>query len=289
MAYSKDNERKRPPRRGGRLERYERAERADRSDRYERTDRSDRADESAEQQLIFGRNAVTEAMKSGRLIDVLFVNKNAGGSINRICALANEKGIMIKQVDDRKLDSLCDGAAHQGCAAMMGCAEYCSIEDILQSARDKGEDPFIMICDEIEDPHNLGAIIRTAEAAGVHGVIIPKRRSASLNHTVFKTSAGAVSWVKTARVANLAAAVKELKDAGVWIYGTDAAGESIYNCDLKGGIAFVIGSEGFGMGRLMRENCDFLVSLPMYGEVNSLNASVAAGICMYEAVRQRLK
>lgn len=255
-----------------------------RGERYGR-ETSDR--DGGEDQLIYGRNAVTEALKSGKLIDLLFVNKNAGGSINRICALAAERDILIKQVDDHKLDSLCRGAAHQGCAAMMGCAEYSTIEEILESARQKGEDPFIIICDEIEDPHNLGAIIRTAEAAGAHGIIIPKRRSASLNHTVFKTSAGAASWVKTARVPNLAAAVKELKENGVWIYGTDASGSSIYETDLKGAVAFVIGSEGFGMGRLMRESCDFLVSLPMYGQVNSLNASVAAGICMYEAVRQR--
>ncbi len=251
------------------------------------SDKRSKNSEDSEQTLICGRNAVTEALKSGRNIDLLFVNKNAGGSINRICAMASEKGIPIKQVDDRKLDHMCNGAAHQGCAAMLGYAEYYSIEDILETAREKGEDPFIIICDEIEDPHNLGAILRTAEAAGVHGVIIPKRRSASLNYTVHKTSAGAASWIKTARVPNLAAAVKELKDNGVWIYGTDMSGESIYSTDLKGGIAFIIGSEGFGMGRLMRESCDFLVSLPMYGEVNSLNASVAAGICMYEAVRQR--
>jgi 23S rRNA (guanosine2251-2'-O)-methyltransferase len=249
--------------------------------------RADARDDDSENQLIYGRNAVTEALKSNRIIDLIFVNKNAGGSIGRICALAAEKGVMIKQVDDRKLDSLCRGQAHQGCAAMIGCAEYSTVEDILAAAREKGEDPFIIICDEIEDPHNLGAIIRTAEAAGVHGIIIPKRRSASLNHTVFKTSAGAATWVKTARVANLAAAVKELKENGVWIYGTDASGDSIYKTDLRGGIAFIIGSEGFGMGRLMKESCDFLVSLPMYGSVNSLNASVAAGICMYEAVRQR--
>ena len=244
-------------------------------------------DSDEERTLICGRNAVTEALKSGTLIDLVFVNKNAGGSISRICAMAAERGIPVKQVDDKKLDHMCAGAAHQGAAAMLGCAEYYSVQDILDFAKEKGEDPFIIICDEIEDPHNLGAIIRTAEAAGVHGIIIPKRRSASLNHTVHKTSAGAASWIKTARVPNLAAAVKELKDSGVWIYGTDMAGESIYGTDLKGGIAFVIGSEGFGMGRLMRESCDFLVSLPMFGQVNSLNASVAAGICMYEAVRQR--
>ncbi len=240
-----------------------------------------------EQTLICGRNAVTEAIKSGRNIDTLYVNRNAGGSINRICSLASEKGIPVKQVDDKKLDHMCAGAVHQGCAAMLGCAEYSTIAEILETAREKGEDPFIIICDEIEDPHNLGAIIRTAEASGAHGIIIPKRRSASLNYTVHKTSAGAASWVKVARVPNLAAAVKELKQQGVWIYGTDMKGEDIYSTDLTGAAAFVIGSEGFGMSRLMKENCDFLVSLPMFGQVNSLNASVAAGICMYEAVRQR--
>ena len=242
-----------------------------------------------QQTLICGRNAVTEAIKSGRNIDTLYVNRNAGGSISRICALAKERDIIVKQVDDKKLDHMCAGAVHQGCAAMLGCAEYYTIEEILEDARQKGEDPLIIICDEIEDPHNLGAIIRTAEAAGAHGIIIPKRRSATLNYTVHKTSAGAASWIKTARVPNLAAAVKELKAAGVWIYGTDMSGEDIYKTDLTGAAAFVIGSEGFGMSRLMRENCDFLVSLPMYGQVNSLNASVAAGICMYEAVRQRRK
>lgn len=241
-----------------------------------------------EQNIICGRNAVIEAVKAGTTIDLIFVNKNAGGSINRICALAAENDIPVKQTDDRKLDKMCGGAAHQGAAAMLGCAQYYSIDEILQTAYDKGEDPFIIICDGIEDPHNLGAIIRTAESAGAHGIVIPKRRSASLNLTVHKTSAGAASCIKTARVSNLASAVKELKEHGVWIYGTDMTGDNIYSTDLTGGgIAFVIGSEGFGMGRLMRENCDFLVSLPMFGQINSLNASVAAGICMYEAVRQR--
>ncbi len=255
--------------------------------RHNDNNKNNENNENNEQTLICGRNAVIEALKSDTLIDLVFVNKNAGGSISRICAMAAEKGIPVKQVDEKKLDHMTAGSAHQGAAAMLGCAEYFTVAEILAAAKEKNEDPFIIICDEIEDPHNLGAIIRTAEAAGVHGIIIPKRRSASLNHTVHKTSAGAVSHIKTARVPNLAAAVKELKDNGVWIYGTDMAGESIYRTDLKGGIAFVIGSEGFGMGRLMRESCDFLVSLPMYGKVNSLNASVAAGICMYEAVRQR--
>ncbi|MCD8095411.1 MAG: 23S rRNA (guanosine(2251)-2'-O)-methyltransferase RlmB [Ruminococcus sp.] len=237
--------------------------------------------------IVYGRNAVTELLKSDALIDVIFVNKNAGGSINRICTLAREKGVPIKQVDDRRLDTLCSTSAHQGAAAMTACAEYSSVEEILEYARQKNEEPLIIICDEISDPHNLGAIMRTAEAAGAHGIIIPKRRSASLNSTVFKTSAGAAAWVKTARVSNLASVIETLKRNGVWIYGADAGGESVYETNLMGAAALVIGSEGFGIGRLVKEKCDFLISLPMYGEINSLNASVAAGICMYEAVRQR--
>ncbi len=251
----------------------------------EKNNHSSQADD--ERDLIYGRNAVMELIKSDALVDVVFVNKNAGGSISKICALAAQKGVVVKQVDERKLDSLCYGAAHQGCAAMTACAQYCTVGDILQAANDKGEQPLIVICDEIEDPHNLGAIIRSCEAAGVHGIIIPKRRSASLNHTVYKTSAGAASWVKVARVSNLVAAIDELKQNGVWIYGADAKGESVYSTDLTGAVAMVIGSEGFGMGRLVGESCDFLISLPMFGKVNSLNASVAAGLCVYEAVRQR--
>lgn len=243
--------------------------------------------EGEDKTLICGRNAVTEALRSGANIDTLYISRNGGGSLPKISAMASKLDIPVKQVDDRKLDNMCRGAAHQGCAAMLGCAEYSTIEDILADAEQKGEQPFIIICDEIEDPHNLGAIIRTAETAGAHGIIIPKRRSASLNYTVHKTSAGAASWVKVARVPNLAAAVRELKDKGVWIYGTDMSGDDVYSTDLTGAVALVIGSEGFGMSRLMRESCDFLISLPMYGRINSLNASVAAGICMYEAVRQR--
>ena len=243
--------------------------------------------EGADKTLICGRNAVTEALRSGANIDTLYISKTGGGSLPKISAMASKQDIPVKQVDDRKLDNMCRGAAHQGCAAMLGCAEYSSIDEILADAEQKGEPPFIIICDEIEDPHNLGAIIRTAETAGAHGIIIPKRRSASLNYTVHKTSAGAASWVKVARVPNLAAAVKELKDRGVWVYGTDMDGDDVYSTDLTGAVALVIGSEGFGMSRLMRESCDFLISIPMFGKINSLNASVAAGICMYEAVRQR--
>ena len=240
-----------------------------------------------ENDRIAGRNPVMEALKSGKALDTIYVNENAGGSIGAITRIARERGIVIKNVSDQKLTQMCGGASHQGIIASGACAEYVSVEDILAISKKKGTAPFIIICDEIEDPHNLGAIIRTAEAAGADGIIIPKRRSASLNATVFKTSAGAASWLPVARVANLGAAIDELKKNGIWIYGTDAGGENYSDTSFTGPIGLVIGSEGFGMGRLIRDKCDFLVKLPMYGKITSLNASVAAGIFMYEAVRQR--
>lgn len=227
-----------------------------------------------------------EALKSGASVDTIYIS-GEGGIAGKIRSMAKKNGIVVKDVSTQKLDQMTDGAVHQGVAASMACAEYVSVEDILRISAEKGTSPFIIICDEIEDPHNLGAIIRTAEAAGADGVIIPKRRSASLNATVHKTSAGAASWVPVARVSNLAAAIDKLKQNGVWIYGTDASGENYHGADLKGSIALVIGSEGFGMGRLIKEKCDFLLKLPMNGKITSLNASVAAGIFMYEAVRQR--
>ena len=236
--------------------------------------------------IICGRNPVLEAIKSGASIDTVYVSGH-GGILGKINSMAKDAGAVVKVVNNQKLDQLSGGRAHQGVAAAASCAEYASLEDILDVSEKKGTSPFIIICDEIEDPHNLGAVIRTAEAAGADGIIIPKRRSASLNATVFKTSAGAASWLPVARVSNLAAAVDELKKRGVWIYGTDASGESYERADLKGSIALVIGSEGFGMGRLIKEKCDFLLKLPMNGKITSLNASVAAGIFMYEAVRQR--
>lgn len=237
--------------------------------------------------IIIGRNPVLEALKSNETIDTLYIS-STGGVISHIVALAKEKNITIKNVSDKKLSSMCDNKSHQGVIATIGSAEYVSLENILKVSKDKGTSPFIVICDEIEDPHNLGAIIRTCETAGVDGIIIPKRRSATLNATVRKTSAGAVSYVPVARVSNLASAIETLKQNNVWIYGTDADGENYTNVDLTGGIALVIGSEGFGMGKLIRDKCDFLLSLPMFGKVNSLNASVAGGIFIYEAVRQRL-
>lgn len=241
-----------------------------------------------EQTLILGRNPVIEALKADKPIDTIYMNKDGGGSLSLISKLAKEKNIVVKQVNDQKLNDMAKGASHQGVIATGCCAEYTTVQAILDSAREKGEAPFIIICDEIEDPHNLGAIIRTAETAGAHGIIIPKRRSASLNYTVFKTSAGAASYMPVARVPNIAAAIDELKENGVWIYGTDASGEEYYKTDLTGSIGLVIGSEGFGIGKLIAKKCDFMLRLPMQGKITSLNASVAAGIFMYEAVRQRI-
>lgn len=245
------------------------------------------AEEERLEQLIIGRNPVTEAIKSGVLLDKVFVNAEAGGSITNIIRLAKERDILVKEVTEQKLTAMCRGASHQGIIAVGACAEYVEVEDILRSAKAKGEDPFIIICDEVEDPHNLGAIIRTAETAGAHGIIIPKRRSASLNYTVYKTSAGAASWLPVARVSNIAAAIDTLKENGVWIYGTDGSGEDYRGVDMTGPVGLVIGSEGFGMGKLIMSKCDFLLRLPMKGRITSLNASVAGGIFMYEIVRQR--
>ena len=236
--------------------------------------------------IICGRNPVIEAIKSDAAIDTIYIDGN-GGSLGLIRKLAREKGIVVKDAQDKKLTAFSGGASHQGVVAVGACAEYVSLEDILNVSRSKGTKPFIIICDEIEDPHNLGAIIRTAETSGADGVIIPKRRSASLNATVFKTSAGAASYVPVARVSNLASAIDTLKENGVWIYGTDASGSDYSQTDFTGGCGLVIGSEGFGISKLIQKKCDFMVKLPMLGRINSLNASVAAGIFMYEVLRQR--
>lgn len=238
--------------------------------------------------VIFGRNSVAEAIKSGRPLDSVMVARgDRGGSIPKIVADAKKAGIVIKEVDSKKLDFICGHNNHQGIAALGAVKEYSTIEDIFDTAAERNEQPFIIICDEIEDPHNLGAIIRTAEAAGAHGVIIPKRRSASLSFTVAKTSAGAVEFMHVARVTNLPQTIEDLKKRGVWVYCADMDGEPFYKSDLKGAIALVIGSEGNGVGRLVKEKCDVTLSMPMKGQINSLNASVAAGILMYEVSRQR--
>ncbi|MBQ7013930.1 MAG: 23S rRNA (guanosine(2251)-2'-O)-methyltransferase RlmB [Oscillospiraceae bacterium] len=235
--------------------------------------------------MIIGRNPVREALLSGQPIDTVYVSGGAG--LHELREMAQQASAVVKTVSDQKLSQMAGGGVHQGVVAFGACASYVSVEDLLAAAEQKGKAPFIIICDEIEDPHNLGAIIRTAEAAGADGIIIPKRRSAMLTPTVHKTSAGAASWLPVARVPNLAAAIDKLKKAGVWIYGTDMHGSMYTETNFDGAVALVIGSEGFGMSRLIKEKCDFLVKLPMLGKITSLNASVAAGIFMYEVVRQR--
>lgn len=239
--------------------------------------------------LIEGRNAVNEAMRAGRAIDKLFVSRGSNDpALGRIISRAKEQGIAVVTVDRRKLDEMSCTGSHQGVIAVAAARQYASVDDIFALAAQRGEDPFVIVCDEISDVHNLGAIIRSAECAGAHGVIIPKRRSAGLTAIVAKTSAGAVSYIPVARVPNIPALLKDLKKQGVWVFGTAADGNTtLYNADLKGPAAIVIGSEGTGMTRLAAENCDFLVSIPMKGKISSLNASAAAAILLYEAVRQR--
>lgn len=236
--------------------------------------------------MIIGKNPVCEALKSEQPIDVIYINNTHG--LGKIIELAKAKGVVIKTVSEQKLSQIAEGGTHQGVIAFGACASYVTVEDLLEISRKKGTKPFIIICDEIEDPHNLGAIIRTAETAGADGIIIPKRRSAMLTPTVYKTSAGAVNWLPVARVSNLSAAIDKLKKENIWIYGTDMNGSIYTETNFDGAVALVIGSEGFGMSRLIKEKCDFLVKLPMLGKITSLNASVAAGIFMYEVVRQRM-
>ena len=239
--------------------------------------------------LIEGRNAVIEALRVGTAIDKIYIAKGeTDKTLGHIASKARAAGIVVVEADRRKLDGMSRTHAHQGVIALAAVREYVSVEDILADAAAKNEKPLIVVCDEISDPHNLGAIIRTAYCAGAHGVIIPKRRSAGLTSVVAKTSAGAVSYIPVARVANIPSLLKDLKKQGVWVFGTAADGTTdLYTADLKGPAAIVIGSEGSGMTRLVSENCDFLVSIPMKGRISSLNASAAAAILLYEAVRQR--
>lgn len=248
----------------------------------------DKDNERQNENLIIGRNAVSEALRSERAIDTLLVVKGErNGSIGRILAECREKKIVIKEVDKKKLDFMCGQGNHQGVAAYAAAHEYAEVEDILALAEERGEAPFIIVCDGIEDPHNLGAIIRTAETAGAHGIIIPKRRNASLTWAVGKASAGAVEYMPVVRVGNLASTLDELKEKGIWVYSADMDGKTWCETDFAGGVALVVGSEGNGVSRLIREKSDFIVSLPMKGKITSLNASVAAGILMYEVSRQR--
>ena len=240
--------------------------------------------------IIEGRNAVVEALRAGTSIDKIYLARGeTDAALGHIASTARAKGIVVVEADRRKLDGMSRTHAHQGVIALAAMREYVSVQSLLDAAAEKGEAPLLVVCDEISDPHNLGAILRTAECAGAHGVIIPKRRSAGLTAIVGKTSAGAVSYMPVARVSNLPATLEELKKKGVWVYGTAAEGTtSLYDADLKGPAAIVIGSEGSGMGRLVREKCDFLVSIPMKGHISSLNASAAAAILLYEAVRRRM-
>ncbi len=239
-------------------------------------------------EVISGRNPVSEALRGSRPIDKIMVARGEkSGAVVGILAKAREKKIPVKEVDRTKLDFLSGGAVHQGIIAFAAVKEYCSVEDILACAESRGEPPFIVVLDELEDPHNLGAIIRTAECVGAHGVIIPKRRSVGLSYTVGKASAGAVEYMRVARVTNIANLLDDLKKQGVWIYGADMNGTDYTQCDMSGACALVIGNEGKGMARLVREKCDVIVSLPMKGHINSLNASVAAGILMYHALQGR--
>lgn len=243
---------------------------------------------SPRENIIVGRNPVLEAVRSGREIDKLFVAKGvSGGTISVIIAKCSASGIVVKEVSSTKLDWLSGGANHQGVAVSIAAQNYSSVDDILNYANEKGEPPFIIICDEIEDPHNLGAIIRTAEACSVHGIIIPKRRAVSLNATVAKAACGALEYMRVAKVTNLVAEIDALKQKGVWVYGADMDGENWCSGDYTGATALVIGNEGKGIGRLVSEHCDGMISLPMLGKINSLNASVAAGVLMYEVARQR--
>lgn len=240
-------------------------------------------------QNISGRNPVLEILKSDKEIEKLYVLKgDLQGSIKKILGIAKDKGIVIQQVDKNKLESLSDGEAHQGVVAVVSEYEYREVEEMIELAKEKGEDPFILILDEIEDPHNLGSIIRSAECAGVHGIIIPKRRSASVNSTVYKSSAGAVEHMMVSKVTNISNAIEDLKDKGLWIYGADMDGVDYhFKTSLKGAIGLVIGNEGKGISRLVKEKCDVIVKIPLMGKISSLNASNAASILMYEVVRQR--
>ena len=239
--------------------------------------------------LVAGRNAVMEVLKGNRSVNRLLVaNGSAEGSMREIIALAKEKGINIQFYDRSKLDAMAPGIRHQGVLAQVPPVQYAELEDILQIARDRNEPPFIVLLDELEDPHNLGAILRTADAAGVHGVLIPKHRSCPLSATVAKTSAGAVEHVPVARIGNMVQTIKRLKKEGLWVAAADMDGTDYYDTDLTGSLLLVIGSEGQGVGRLIKEQCDFVVRIPMVGKINSLNASVAGSILMYEAMKQRI-
>ncbi|MGL4741406.1 MAG: 23S rRNA (guanosine(2251)-2'-O)-methyltransferase RlmB [Sarcina sp.] len=269
-------------------------EKMQRRERYEQkvmeTQTSENVNEGRED-LVEGRNAVIELLKSGRTtIEQIFIaNGKIEGSITKIIALAKEQKVMIKEVDRKKLDSLSETNAHQGVIAQITPFKYSEVEDILEYAQSRDEKPFIIILDELEDPHNLGSIVRTAELCGVHGIIIPKRRNVGVTGTVYKTAAGAIEHMKIAKVTNINNEIDKLKAKGVWIYGSDIRGKEFsYNVNFSGACALIIGNEGKGMSKLTAKKCDLLVKIPMVGKINSLNASVAGGIMMYEVMKSRL-
>ena len=256
---------------------------------FDKKKKFDKTPEEVEENssLVFGRNSVLELLKTGRTIDKLFVRRGEReGSITMIVAECVSRKIPVVEVEKVKLDSLTGGMNHQGVVAMAAMKEYSTVDDILNIAAGRGEKPFIVIADEIEDPHNLGAIIRCAEGAGAHGLIIPKRRSAGLTSVVCKSSAGAFEHLAIAKVANIAATIDELKEKNIWVYGAEAGGASLYDTKFDSATAIVVGSEGFGISRLVREKCDFMISIPMYGKVNSFNVSCAAAVILCEAARQ---
>lgn len=263
-----------------------------RKDRTVESDKNREANKIEEREdIVIGRNAVIETLKGERTIETLYIaNSKLEGSINTIVSIAKEKRIIIKEVDKRKLDSMCEGATHQGVIAKVTPYKYSEVSDILALAEEREEAPFIVILDEVEDPHNLGSIVRTAELFGVHGIIIPKRRSASVSASVYKSSVGAIEHVKIAKVTNLNVTIEELKEKGIWVYGADIRAEEYsYQVDFNGPCAIIIGNEGRGISKLTVQKCDKLIKIPMVGKINSLNASVAGGIIMYEVLKGRLK
>ena len=269
----------------------ERREKVDRNSRNERTYRQEeyiREVVEIDENMLYGRNAVMEALKGEREIDKILVQKGEKeGSVIKIISLAKSKAVVVQEVEKAKLDELTGREKHQGVLAYVAAHEYVEVEEILEEAKEKGEAPFVLILDNIQDPHNLGAIIRTAHNAGVHGIIIPKRRAVGLTGTVAKSSAGALEYMKVAKVSNIVQTIRELKEKGLWIACADMDGKTLYDENLTGPIGIVVGSEGEGVSKLTKENCDYVVSVPMYGKVTSLNASVAASLMIYEVVRQR--
>lgn len=264
---------------------YEKNNQSEKRDYKEKKEKSERIERD---DLIIGRNAVKEALKANRPAECLMVQRgDRKGAVSPLVAQCIEMKIPVKEVDVKKLDFMCGHSNHQGVILIAAAKEYSTLEDIFNNAKEKNEPPFIIICDGLEDPHNLGAVIRSAEAAGAHGVVIPSRRSTGLGYTVGKSSAGALEYMPVARVTNINSAIKEIKEHGVWVYAADMDGKPYYETDMSGAVAIIVGSEGNGVSRLVKENADIVVSIPMKGHINSLNASVAASILMFEASKAR--